>query len=93
MYCDQDTFTCGSYNSQNCTYGCTNTYCNNQPVTPIFTNTSSPLNIIGEIKSGVFGFLSFTGMPMFNLIFIIIVVMIIVGFFSLAVHIIKKGYH
>ena len=55
-------------------------------------NATQTSEIVGSIKDGVFGFLSGIGNPLFAIIFVFIVVMIIIGIFSLVVKAIKARY-
>lgn len=101
-FCDYGTYTCNWFDNYDCSvsYGCNPAtgLCYDEPppapMSPIFVDDQSPVGIIGEIRDGMFGFLSQTAHPIFSILFIVIVAIFITALFSLVVAVAKKiGSH
>lgn len=91
-YCDLSVFNCKWSSYQDCPYLCSLGACVAEPpIAPM--NFSSPSSVIGDIKNGVFGFLSGFGSPFFFFIFIIVVVILVISVFSVIAYLIRKGVH
>lgn len=92
--CNLTSYDC-AYSSQLCANGCSAGACiSSSPVqSHLFPNgDTSPLGAISAITGGMLGFLNVTGVPLFNIIFWIFVIMIIISIFSLVAYAIKHGF-
>jgi hypothetical protein len=88
--CNMTTYQCG-FTSTNCTYGCLSFGCKGIPNDPIFTNHTTE-GIISEITGGVLGFLSASGGSIFNVLFLMFVIVFIISLFGLVAYFIRKGF-